>query len=128
MSALHWFEIPVNDIQRAVKFYEQVLGTQIPVLDLTAQMGSMIGMLPNRGGTGGALVQNAQHGYVPASMGTLVYLVVEGNLTRAVETARAAGAAILLPPTPMGEGEGGGFIAWINDTEGNRIGLFAQQQ
>jgi uncharacterized protein len=108
MSALHWFEIPVSDIQRAVKFYETVMGVQIPVMDLRATMGSMIGMLPGRGGAGGALVQNAQHGYVPGQAGALVYLVVDGELGAVAGRAEAAGG-----------------IVWISDTEGNRVGLFS---
>jgi predicted enzyme related to lactoylglutathione lyase len=127
MSALHWFEIPVEDIQRAVKFYERMLGVEMRVLDLTEQLGSWIGMLPNRGGVGGALVQNSRHGYVPSQAGTLVYLVVDGDLAEALSRAESAGGQLLLPKTPLGEGEGGGFTAWIADTEGNRVGLFSAQ-
>lgn len=127
MSALHWFEIPAQDIRRAAAFYEQVLGTPIPVLDLTAQMGSMIGMLPNRGGVGGALVQNSQHGYVPSETGTLVYLIVDGGLDRALARAIAAGGQVLLPKTALGAENGGGFTAWILDSERNRVGLFGAE-
>jgi predicted enzyme related to lactoylglutathione lyase len=127
MSALHWFEIPVEDIQRAAAFYERLLGASIRVLDLTEQLGSMIGMLPDRGGVGGALVQNSQHGYVPSSTGTLVYLVVDGDLDQALERASAAGGQVLLPKTPLGADSGGGFTAWVADSEGNRVGVFSSE-
>jgi predicted enzyme related to lactoylglutathione lyase len=127
MSALHWFEIPVVDIQRAVAFYERVLGASVQVIDMTAQMGSMIGMLPNRGGVGGALVQNSQYGYAPSQAGTLVYLVVDGDLSQAVARVESSGGQVLLPKTPLGEGGGGGFTAWMADSEGNRVGLFSQE-
>lgn len=127
MSALHWFEIPVVDIQRAVAFYERVLGVSIQVIDMTAQMGSMIGMLPNRGGVGGALVQNSQHGYVPSQAGTLVYLIVDGDLSQVVARIEPAGGQVLLPKTALGEGAGGGYTAWMADSEGNRVGLFSEQ-
>lgn len=128
MSAIHWFEIPVKDIQRAVSFYQDVLGEGIQVMDMTETMGSMIGMLPNRGGQGGALVQNEQQGYVPAKTGTLVYLIVSGGLGDALGKVEAGGGSIVLPKTPMGEGSGGGFIAWIVDTEGNRVGLYSKAE
>lgn len=127
MSALHWFEIPVDNIQRAAAFYEQVLGASVPVIDLTAQLGSMVGMLPNRGGPGGALVQNSRHGYVPSDQGTLVYLVVDGGLDQALARVSAAGGEVVLPKTPLGGESGGGFVAWIIDSERNRVGLFAAE-
>ena len=49
MSALHWFEIAVTDIERAKVFYETVLDVEIPIQDLRAQMGSMLGIFPDRG-------------------------------------------------------------------------------
>lgn len=126
MSALHWFEIPVSDIERAKKFYDAVLDTHIPVMDMTAQMGSMLGMLPNRDGIGGALVQNTQHGYTPSQQGTMVYLVVESDLNDSLGKVEGAGGQVILPKTPMGESQDAGFTAWIIDTEGNKIGLFSR--
>lgn len=127
MSAIHWFEIPVTDIQRAVRFYGAVMGVEIPILDMTAQMGSMLGMLPDRGGAGGALVQNATQGYAPSMTGALVYLIVDGDLNEALQRAACLGARVLLPKVPLGDAQGGGFIAWIADTEGNRVALYARQ-
>lgn len=126
MSAIHWFEIPVTDIQRAAAFYGKVLNADVPVLDMTAQMGSMLGMLPARGGYGGALVQNAAHGYTPSNEGTLVYVIVDGTLDDAIARATAAGGQLVLPKSPLGDAQGGGFICWIVDSEGNRVGLYAK--
>ena len=127
MSAIHWFEIPVSDINRAQTFYKAILESDIPLVDMSAEMGSMLGMLPTRGGTGGALVQNAQHGYAPSQQGTMVYLVVDGNLDQALERVGQAGGQVMLPKTPMDENAGGGFIAWIQDSEGNRVGIYSDQ-
>lgn len=126
MSALHWFEIPVTDINRAAGFYSKILDTHIQVVDMQEIMGSMLGMIPNRDGVGGALVQNSQNGYKPATDGTLVYLVVDGDLTKTVEKVQPNGGNILVPKTPLGEAAGGGYIAWITDTEGNKVGLFSE--
>jgi predicted enzyme related to lactoylglutathione lyase len=125
MSALHWFEIPVTDFDRAKAFYETVLGTSIQAVDMREQMGSMLGMLPPRDGVGGALVQNSQYGYTPSAEGTLVYLNVDGDLNNAVGKVEASGGKILLPKTAMGQENG--FTAWITDTEGNKVGLYSTE-
>lgn len=125
MSSLHWFEIPVLEITRAAAFYETVLGQPIRVVDMRAQLGSMIGLLPSRGGVGGALVQNSQHGYVPSREGTLVYLVVADSLDDVAARIPAAGGAVVMPKTALGEEQSSGWVLWMLDSEGNRVGLFA---
>jgi predicted enzyme related to lactoylglutathione lyase len=119
-SAITWFEIPVSDIERAVAFYSSVLDCEISILDMTEEMGSFLGMIPARGGIGGALVQNSQYAYVPSEEGSLVYLHVDGEVDKALERALAAGVEVLLPKSGLGDQ---GFTAWIRDSEGNRIGL-----
>ncbi len=122
MAAINWFEIPVIDIQRAQNFYETIPKIETPVMDLVEEMGSMLGTFPARGGVGGALVQNSEYGYMPSQEGALVYLTVRGDLDEALTRVEAAGGKILLPKTSLGEN---GFAAWIQDTEGNRVGLHA---
>lgn len=125
MSALFWFEIPVTDIQRAQQFYSTVLDTEIAIMDMTEQMGSMLGMFPASGGVGGMLVQNSQHGYEPSMTGTLVYLALgDVDLDIALGKIDAAGGKVLMPKANMGEH---GFSAWIADTEGNKVGLHSTQ-
>ena len=125
MSAIHWFEIPVADIDRAIQFYSQVLNAEIPMIDLSEQMGSKLGMLPAHDGVGGALVENPQHGYQPSELGTLVYLA-RGNedLNECLARVESAGGSVVMPKTDMGEI---GFSAWINDTEGNKVGLHSMK-
>ncbi|MEM7344001.1 MAG: VOC family protein [Chloroflexota bacterium] len=121
MSDLNWFEIPVTDMDRAQKFYSILLDADIPVMDMREAMGSLLGMLPNRDGVGGALVENRQHGYVPSQEGTLVYLAFgEVDLEVPLSKVEAAGGQIVLPKTTLGEI---GFTAWFIDTEGNKVGL-----
>lgn len=124
MSAITWFEIPVTDIQRAVAFYGAVLQVEIPIADLTEEMGSHLGMLPDRGGVGGALVQNSRYHYVPGEAGALVYLHVDGEMDGVLATVEAAGGEVLLPKSGVGDE---GFTAWIRDTEGNRVGLHSRK-
>ncbi|MEM7332753.1 MAG: VOC family protein [Chloroflexota bacterium] len=121
MSAIFWFEIPVLDINRAQQFYSTVLNSEIPLLDMTEQMGSMLGVLPDNGGVGGMLVQNSQFGYEPSTTGTLVYLALgDTDLNDTLAKIESAGGKVLMPKADMGER---GFSAWIEDSEGNKVGL-----
>lgn len=124
MSAIHWFEIPVSDIERACHFYGTLLNTKISFMDLTESMGTLVAMLPNRGGAGGALVQGESVGYVPSQQGTLVYVVVDGELDKVLSKVEEAGGQVLLPKTSLGDADPG-FIAWILDSEQNKVGLYA---
>ena len=127
MSAIHWFEIPVADFERAKTFYETVLDAQLFINDQRETMGSMLGVFPHEGGVGGCLVHNPQFGYTPAGEGTLVYLSVSGDLNNVLARVSAAGGEALLPKTALGEDAGGGYVSWVRDTEGNKVGLYSAE-
>ena len=69
-------------------------------------------------GASGARAQ--MEGVAPGGGGTLIYF------SCAVEAARAAeqGGSVVQEKMPIGES---GFIALVNDTEGNMIGLHSMQ-
>ena len=70
-------------------------------------------------------IRNA--GYLPSREGTLVYLNVSGDLDDVLGRVGAAGGEALLPKTALGGDAGGGYVAWVLDTEGNKVGLFSQE-
>lgn len=114
-NVLNWFELPVVDMDRAARFYEQVL--QGPVKRETIA-GEPNGILPYaQPGVGGALV--LREGFAPGA-GALIYFNVNGDLDGATSRAEQAGAKVIVPPTPPFPF---GRIAVLVDTEGNRIGL-----
>ena len=39
MSVINWFEVPVADFERACKFYETVIGTQLFINDIARDDG-----------------------------------------------------------------------------------------
>lgn len=127
MGAVHWFEIPALDFERAKRFYETVLDTQLFVNDQRETMGSMLGVFPHEGGVGGCLVHNPQFGYAPSDQGTLVYLRAQGDLNAALGRVPGAGGEVLLPKTALGEDAGGGYVAWLRDSEGNKVGLYSAE-
>ncbi|MBD3182430.1 VOC family protein [Candidatus Poribacteria bacterium] len=122
MSAITWFEIPVVDMERAKKFYSEVLDIEFIPYDTGEQPMSMV-MFPDRGGVGGALVQNEQ-GYVPSQEGSIVYLFVEDDLNIPLGRVEKAGGKVLMPKMDTG---GHGFAAWMLDSEGNRVGLHSMK-
>lgn len=119
--AINWFELAVNDLDRARRFYETVLGTQLR----PETFGDMpMAMFPAAGGdaVGGALVKDARRR--PGAPGTLVYLNANGKLDECEKRIEAAGGKVLLPKTDIGEP---GHIVLLLDTEGNQVGLHAER-
>ncbi len=118
-----WFEIYVQDMQRAEKFYETVLGVELTKLESPTPDLEMMAFPMNMdaGGASGALAR--MEGCPSGGMGTLVYFSCEDC---AVEASRveAAGGKICKPKMSIGPY---GFIALVADTEGNMIGLHSMQ-
>ena len=116
-SAINWFEIPVSDINRAGTFYSTILDS--PLVDFDAAPGTAMKMFPAEGGTSGAIIQG--EGNTPSSnAGTVVYLNAGDDLSVVLNRVEGAGGQIAAPKTGIGEN---GFIAFIHDTEGNKVGL-----
>lgn len=116
--AINWFEIPVNDFERAKKFYETLMDAEISEMPLP---GGRYGILPSdwqNGGVGGGIVWS--EGCQPSNTGTIVYLNGGEDLAIPLARVEAAGGTILIPKTSIGEN---GFMAHFIDTEGNRVAL-----
>ncbi len=116
-DAIHWFEIPVTDIDRAQRFYETLLARSLR----REQMGPQtLAVFPYDGGIGGALLKSAT-APAPGTTGTLVYLNAKPSLDAVLARAAELGATVLMPRLELPNDIG--FIAQIVDSEGNRIGL-----
>ena len=120
MRKVGWFDIYVDDIDRAQAFYETVLETALVPMDdpndPTAQMRGFGDDFSSHG-AGGALVKlpYAQ----PGPGGSMVYFSCDDC---AEEEARvvAAGGEVVRSKFSIGEH---GFVSIVTDTEGNSIGL-----
>ncbi|PWK17957.1 VOC family protein [Xanthomarina spongicola] len=116
-----WFEVPVNNMERAKKFYETVFKVEISIQDFG---GILMGWFPDRGnvpGAQGTLIK--QDTYVPSQEGTLVYFVSE-NVQNELDRVEAAGGSIYQPKTQISPEHG--YMAVFIDTEGNRIALHSR--
>ena len=115
MNALNWFEIPVRDMDRAVRCYESLLGK---TLKRETFGGMPYGIFPYEPpGVSGALVQDKKR---EPGASTVVYLNANGELDAILARVAKSNAHVLLPKTPIGPD---GFIAIVVDSEGNHVGF-----
>ncbi len=116
-----WFEIYVQDLPRARKFYETVLGTTLTRLDAGDLEMWAFPMAENERGISGTLL--SVPGVPSGGNSTLVYFRCDDC---AVEAGRVAGAGGKVQREKMGIGQYG-YIAMAYDTEGNLFGLHSMK-
>jgi predicted enzyme related to lactoylglutathione lyase len=114
-----WCDIPVKDLDRAIKFYSDVLAAKI---ERQSHDGINFGLLPHaHENVSGCLVVSDEN--KPSAEGPLIYLNCEGRLDDAISTVGKNGGKVLKPKHQIGPY---GFCAVILDSEGNRIALHAK--
>ncbi len=119
-NAINWFEIPVNNYERAKKFYATILELEITDYHMP-EKNMKYGMFPydmENKGVGGAIVQMKE--MKPSTDGATVYLNGGDDLNVALAKVEAAGGQVFMPKTDIDEN---GFFAQFIDTEGNRVAL-----
>jgi uncharacterized protein len=114
-----WFEIYIQEMQRATQFYEAVLGVKLEPLPVPEPDLEMMAfpMAMEKTGAGGALVKMS--GVASGGNSTLVYFSCDDC---AVEESRIvpAGGKIFRSKVSIGEY---GFMVLAHDPEGNMFGL-----
>ena len=122
-NAVNWFEIPTRDMDRAVAFYERTLGVTLKRERFGGMPHAVFPSQCPEGGSSvaGAIVAQGPH-LTPGSAGTVVYLDCRDGVAAALARATAGGAKVVMPHMGIGDN---GFIAIVDDPEGNRIGLHA---
>ena len=119
MNAVGWFDIYVDDLDRATTFYQTVLATKLdPMADPTGET-QMMALTADMSayGAAGALTKSA-HATLGVG-GTTIYFMSKDC---AIEQARVeeAGGKIVRPKFSIGEF---GWVTLCQDTEGNIFGL-----
>jgi predicted enzyme related to lactoylglutathione lyase len=116
-----WFEIYVQDMNRAKAFYETVFDVQLARLESPGdEMWAFPGN-PERYGTPGSLVRMA--GVPSGGNSILVYFSCADCAVQAARVAKAGGR-VQKEKFSIGQY---GFVALVTDTEGNTIGLHSMQ-
>jgi len=116
-----WFEIYVQDLDRAKTFYESVFQLKLEKLNTPELEVWAFPMQMERWGAGGALVK--MDGFSSGGNSVLVYF---GCDDCAVEASRAVQSGGRIQREKMSIGEYG-FISLVFDTEDNMIGLHSLQ-
>lgn len=118
-----WFEIPVIDMQRAKRFYENVFEIEINLQQLD---GIEMGWFPNKNQQGmatGSLIKAGAH-YKPSQDGILIYFVCK-DVANEIGRVKTAGGYVISDKTLISENHG--YMAYFKDSEGNRIALHSQE-
>ena len=116
-----YFEIPALDLNRACNFYFQVFEATFTRDEVDGyQMAFFESSEDSFGATGALVVGDV---YVPSQQGCFLYFGVE-SIDETVERALEHGGSVLYPKKSNGDL---GFVAEIQDTEGNRIALHEEK-
>ncbi len=120
-NPIGWFEIYVQDMSRAIAFYDSVFDTQLERLEGPDIEMWAFPMEPDRPGAPGALVK--MEGFPSGGNSTIVYFTCSDCALEA-KRASESGGKIFKDKFSIGQY---GFIALVIDTEGNMIGLHSMQ-
>lgn len=125
-NVITWFEIPVYDINRAKAFYEEILDIEMVIRKDGDDEAVFFPFDPKvvqatSGRVTGVLSKSVRNS--PSGNGTVVYINASPNIQIVLDKVEQAGGKVIAPKTQIPAG----FIAIIMDTEGNRVGLHAEQ-
>ncbi len=125
-NVITWFEIPVSDIDRAKTFYETIFDIEMITRKDGDDEAVFFPFNPNvvqatSGRVTGVLSKSARNS--PSTNGTMVYLNASPSIQTVLDKVQQAGGKIIAPKIQIPAG----FIAVIIDTEGNKVGLHAEQ-
>ncbi len=121
-NVLNWFEIPVTDMARAVKFYCEVMGYES--MSQINMGGYDNALFPMEGeGVGGSLCKGEE--FKPTTDGAIIYLNGNPDLAIPLSKVEAAGGKVILPKQLITEEIG--YMAIFIDSEGNKVALHSNK-
>ncbi len=123
-NVVGWFEIPVSNMERAINFYETVLGFN---LEQHKFGGFDMAWFPDadKPGSPGSLVHDEKF-YKPSRDGVLIYFSSpSGDLKVELDKVESAGGKVLIQKKLISEDIG--YMGMFSDTEGNRIALHSKE-
>jgi uncharacterized protein len=112
-------EIPTTDFSRAIKFYQLILDVNIEEVDMD---GTQMGVLPGDEETVNVVLVKGPD-YKPTTDGAVVYLNAGNDLQSMLDKVEQNGGQIIVPKTEISPEMG--YFALFIDTEGNKLGLHA---
>ncbi len=117
-NIINWFNLPSEDFQRSIDFYNTVL--EIEMMRIPGPDGYEQAFFSNpaTGGVSGSISSNPQQ--KPGTEGSTIYFDVNGRLDKVLSTIATKGGQVVMPRTHIGDF---GSIALALDSEGNLIGF-----
>lgn len=117
-----YFEIPVNDLDRAIHFYEKVFGYELEKIAVDGNEMAWFPIHQDAPGISGALAKGDS--YMPSTKGSRLYFNTD-NIEEILSKVNAHGGKTVYPKTSIGEL---GWVAEFEDSEGNCIALYSQEK
>ena len=111
-----WFDMPVTDLDRASRFYSNVLDAEI-----NEEFPGVAVFKHGPGDVTGCLHQSDS--VKPSEQGVLLYFDVSGRMDEAMVAVEQSGGSVQQPWQSIGEF---GRRAIVLDSEGNRIALHSE--
>lgn len=124
-NAISWFEIPATDLNRAQKFYEEILGITFTVMDLP-NIKMRLFPIDDASGIGGSICDSGGFHKPSSTDGPLIYLNGNPDVQPILDKVEKAGGKIIMSKTQISPEFGS--MAVIFDTEGNRIAFHCVPQ
>ncbi|MDX1657815.1 MAG: VOC family protein [Nitriliruptorales bacterium] len=115
MSKVVHYEIPVDDPERAQRFYSKVFGWEFENWGGEGGYWLTPGGVEEEPGVGGALISRSDLHRAP------VVIVGVESVEAALQEAESAGAEVVHPKTSI---PGVGYSGYLRDPEGNVVGVF----
>ncbi len=113
-NTVTWWEIPVQDLEKAQPFYAAVFGWTFQRYDGAPQYYGMATTGDTDPGINGALFQRGDRSETTLTMSV-------DSIEDAIASVVAAGGKVVQEKTPI---PSMGWFATCEDTEGNKVGLF----
>ena len=120
-NVVGWFEIPVQDMDRAVKFYESVFDLKLERHQMGPLDMAWFPGVPESIGASGSLVHSPGN-YEASDKGVLIYFTAfSGDLSIELSRVEKAGGKVLRQKTQIAPDVG--YMGLFLDSEGNRIAV-----
>ncbi len=125
-NVLTFFEIPVADTKRAKAFYETILDIEMTYGADGNDEAVFFPFNPKviqatSGRVTGVLSKSERNS--PSTNGTVVYINASPSIQKVIDKVEKAGGKVVVPKTKMPAG----YISVIIDSEGNKVGLHAEE-
>ncbi len=124
-NVVGWFEVPVLEMDRAVKFYETVFNFKLQRQKLGTLDMAWFPWNMEATGSPGSLVCEPDN-YKPSADGIVIYFTANsGDVSIELSRVEKAGGKVLMEKKQISEEHG--YMALLLDCEGNRIALHSRK-